>query len=238
MPPSLDRAVPQVPSGRSRIPLWITIPYTIYACVLVPIYWHDYGPANFLWFCDMGFLITLLALWLNSPLLIGVEAIALALPQTVWIADFLSGGRLIGVSHYMFEPGIPLFTRLLSTFHIWLPILLLYLVWQVGYDRRAFWIQIGISTAVLIASYAFTDPRHPPSGYPAAAVNVNRVYGIHATDVQHWMRSLAFLGLHILFWPICVYVPTHLIFRRVFRKPANRSALPDALIAPPIASGR
>lgn len=223
---------------RRRMPLRISIPFTLYACVLVPIYWRDYGPANFLWFCDMGMLMTLAGLWLNSPLLIGVEAIAMALPQTVWIADFVSGGRLLGISHYMFEPGIPLFTRLLSTFHIWLPILLVYLVWRVGYDRRAVWVQSLIAAAVLIASYLFTDPRHPPTGYPAAAVNVNRVYGIHATDVQHWMPPLAFLALHILFWPLCVYLPSHLIFRTIFRESAHRPDASDAAIAPQVVGGR
>lgn len=228
----------ETPPRRNHIPLWITIPFTLYACVVVPVYWRDYGPANFLWFCDMGLLVTLAGLWLNSPLLISLEAVAMTLPQTVWIADFVSGGRLIGISHYMFEPGIPLFTRLLSTFHIWLPILLVYLVWRVGYDRRAVWIQSAIAVAVLIASYLFTDPRHPPTGYPAVAVNVNRVYGVHATDVQAWMPSLAFLGLHILFWPLCVYLPTHLVFRRVFRKPTDGSASHRESVVADVGGGR
>ncbi|HEY2586472.1 MAG TPA: hypothetical protein VGI81_11975 [Tepidisphaeraceae bacterium] len=238
MPRPSEPAAPSVPPGRSQIPLWITIPFTLYAGVLVPIYWRDYGPANFLWFCDMGMLMTLAGLWLNSPLLISIEAIALALPQTVWIVDFVSGGRLIGISHYMFESGIPLFTRLISTFHIWLPILLVWLIWQIGYDRRAVWIQSIIAAAVLIASYLLSDPRHPPTGYPDVAVNVNRVYGVHTTDVQHWMPPLAFLALHILFWPLCVYLPTHLIFRKAFREPAHGSDSSPATIAPQVVGER
>jgi hypothetical protein len=152
-------------------------------------------------------------------LLISTQAIALALPQTIWIIDFLSGGRLLGLSAYMFNPAIPLFTRLLSTFHIWLPILLVYLVWAMGYDRRAVWVQALLLVAILIASYVFTDPRHPPTRYPDASVNVNRVYGIHPTDVQTWMPWYCFLALHMLFWPVVFYLPTHLIFRRVFRSP-------------------
>lgn len=213
-------------------PLWLKISLTLFVCALVPIYWHDYGPANFLWFCDMGLLMTLAGLWLDSPLLISMEAVALSLPQTFWIADFLTGGRIIGVSAYMFNPAIPLLTRLLSTFHLWLPILLIYLVWRLGYDRRAVWIQSIVAAAVLIASYLLTDPRHPPTAYPAAAVNVNRVYGIHPADVQTWMPPLLFLGAHILFWPLFFYLPTHLIFRKLFRASAARVQRSRQIAAP------
>ena len=201
-------------------PLWVNNLFTFCVGVLLAVYWRDYGPANFLWFCDFGLLVTMLGLWFDSPLLISTQAIALALPQTVWIIDFLSGGRLIGLSAYMFNPAIPLFTRFLSTFHLWLPILLIWLVWRMGYDRRAIWLQTLFMAAVLIASYVFTDPRHPPARYPAAAINVNRVYGIHIADVQTWMPWYCFLGLHMLFWPVVFYLPTHLIFRRIFRSPA------------------
>lgn len=213
---------PRLSSRPTTIPSWVKMPFALFVGALVPTYWRDYGPANFLWFCDMGLLMTLLGLWLDSPLLISTEAVALAGPQTFWIADFLTGGHIIGVSAYMFNPAIPLFTRLLSTFHLWLPILLIVLVYRMGYDRRAFWLQSFIAIGVLLASYLLTDPRHRPDAYPAAAVNVNRVWGIHQTDVQTWMPSLAFLGLHVLFWPLFFYLPTHLIFRKIFRQPQRR----------------
>jgi len=37
-------------SRQGRIPLWVKILYTGFMCVLVPYYWHDYGPTNFLYF--------------------------------------------------------------------------------------------------------------------------------------------------------------------------------------------
>ena len=157
----------------------------------------DYGPANFLWFCDLGLLITLLGLWLNSALLIGMQAIALTLPQAIWIADFVTGGHLIGISAYMFNPVIPLLTRALSTFHIWLPILLIYSVWRMGYDRRAVWRAEPLCGRGVNCQLPVHRSEAPPTRYPAAAVNVNRVYGIHPADVQHWMPWYCFLGLHI-----------------------------------------
>lgn len=222
---------------RAAIPLWLKLGLSLFVAVLLPTYWRDYGPANFLWFCDLGLLVTVVGLWLNSRLLISVEAVALSGPQTFWIADFLTGGHIIGVSSYMFNSGIPLFTRFLSTFHIWLPVVLILMVWRVGYDRRAVWIQSLFAAAVLIASYLLTDPRHLPRGYPAAAVNVNRVYGIHPADVQTWMPSLAFLGLHILFWPLFFYIPTHAIFCRIFRSRPARVQRDIDVVEPATSSG-
>src|SRR5437762_13963784 len=69
-----------------------------------------------------------------------MQAVAIALPQLCWAFDFtahLAGIHLIGLADYMFDPNIPLFVRGLSTFHGWLPFVLLWLVWRLGYDRRA-----------------------------------------------------------------------------------------------------
>ena len=41
-----------------RIPLVVKLLYTAFVCVLVPIYWHLYGPTNFLYFCDVALLLT------------------------------------------------------------------------------------------------------------------------------------------------------------------------------------
>lgn len=36
------------------IPIWLKLAYTLFVCALVPIYWRQYGPANFLWFSDVA----------------------------------------------------------------------------------------------------------------------------------------------------------------------------------------
>ena len=205
------------PLSRTAIPLWVKVVYTLFVLVLVPVYWPIYGPANFLWFCDMAVVVTAGALWLQSPLLASIEAVAMTLPQTIWILDFVSGGHFL--SGYMFDASIPWYVRGLSTFHIWLPFLLLWMVWRLGYDRRALLIQTCVATAVLLASYLLTDPAHRPAGYPAAAVNVNRVFGPAPAAAQTRISPWLYLGLEIAFWPICFYLPTHLIFRRIFPAP-------------------
>jgi hypothetical protein len=107
-------------------------------------------------------------------------------------------------------------SRTLSTFHIWLPILLLVLLWRVGYDRRAVWMQTLIIAVVLIASYLLTDPRHPPTGYPAPAVNLNRVYGLYDTSIQTAMPPLLYLATEFALIVLCFYLPAHLVLRRLF----------------------
>jgi hypothetical protein len=202
---------------RRLLPFWLKLFYTAFMGIMIPIYWRAYGPADFLWFCDAAAILTIFALWLESPLLTSINAVAMTLPQTIWIIDFITGGHVVGVSKYMFDSGVPLHVRLLSTFHLWLPFLLIWMTRRLGYDRRAFLYQTILSTLILLACYALTDPRHPPTQYPAAAVNVNRVYGPSPTDVQHAMPALLYLGIEIVFWPFLFYLPTHAIFKRVFR---------------------
>src|SRR5437868_1339491 len=125
-----------------RIPLWLKLAYTAFMAAFLPVYWYHYGPTNFLYFCDMALLLTLLGIWLDSPLIISTAAAGILGTQAIWILDFaieLAGGHLTGMTSYMFDTQRPLYLRALSLFHGWLPFLLLYLVRRLGYDRRGFW---------------------------------------------------------------------------------------------------
>src|SRR5215475_6038915 len=103
-----------------QIPLWFKLIYTAFCAVLIPVYVRDYGPTNFLYFCDVALLTTLVAIWLESPLLISAPAVGILLPQLAWVVDFLLaafGLPASGTTAYMFSPSIPLFTRALSFYH-------------------------------------------------------------------------------------------------------------------------
>src|SRR5438477_1220699 len=116
-----------------RIPIWLKLAYTAFLAVLVPCYWHAYGPTNFLYFCDVALFFALGALWLEWPILASMPAIGILLPQSLWMIDFLAelvGLRLTGMTAYMLNGAIPPFIRGLSLFHFWLPILLVWLVWR------------------------------------------------------------------------------------------------------------
>jgi hypothetical protein len=200
-----------------RIPLWLKVVYTGFVAVLVPYYWRTYGPVNFLWFCDIALLVTVAALWLESPLLFSMQAVAITLPQLLWVVDFLAhlaGVNLLGVAAYMFDPHIPLFVRGLSSFHGWLPFLLLWAVWRVGYDTRGVVAQTVLALVLLPICFFFLPPPPHSAANPTAAVNLNWVYGPGEDVMQTWMAPWKYLVLQMVFWPFVIYLPTHLALRR------------------------
>jgi hypothetical protein len=193
-----------------KIPLWVRIPYTLFVLVLVPVYWKSYGPGNFLWFSDIALLTTTLTLWVESSLMASMTALSVVLLELVWNIDFfvrlITGASLIGLSGYMFDSSLPLPLRCLSLFHVVLPVLLLWLIYRLGYDKRALLAQTVDAWIVLPASYALT----------AASENVNWIYGFGKTP-QTWMRVPLYVALLMVLFPLVIYWPTHLLFRRLFR---------------------
>jgi hypothetical protein len=191
------------------VPLWAKILYTLFLCVLVPVYWVHWGPRNFLWFSDIALLTTAVALWLESSLLASMTTLAIALPELAWNADFFgrlaSGRHVLGLSGYMFDGRKPIFLRALSLFHVALPVLLVWTVHRLGYDRRAWAFQTVVALVVLPVTYALTEP----------ADNVNWVYG-PGSKPQTRISPRAYLVLVMLFFPIVIYLPTHLLLRALF----------------------
>lgn len=191
------------------IPLWLKIADTLFVYLIVPIYWRRYGPANFLWFSDVALLLTVPALWLESPLLVSMMALAVALPELAWNIDFFvrltTGVPLLGLAAYMFDRRIPRFVRSLSLFHVGLPLLLIWLLYRLGYDKRGFIAQTVVAIVILPLSYFFSDPRQ----------NINWVYGF-GEKPQTRIPALWFLIFLILLFPLAVYLPTHLVLAKLF----------------------
>ena len=211
-----------------RLPLGLKLGYTGFLAVLVPIYWRDYGPINFLYFCDMALFFALAAVWLESPLLASAPLVGIFLPQMLWVVDFfveLAGFGLTGMTHYMFEPRRPLFTRLLSFFHFWLPFLLLGLVWRLGYDRRAFALWTVLAWVLLGVCYLTVPPPPRPADQPNLPVNINYVYGINdSKPTQDLMHPDWYFTLLIVAMPLVIFLPSHLLFGWLFtKKPAPPS---------------
>jgi len=208
---------------RGRIPLWVRVGYSAFIAVLVPAYWRTYGPANFLQVCDVAAGVTLVGLWAQSRLLLSVEAVAILVPQTVWVVDFagrLAGFRGLGLTDYMFNPAYPRWIRGLSLFHGWLPILLLWAVRRLGYDRRALGIQTVAGAALLLTCYAAFAPPGTVGGRRPVA-NVNYVYGVRQDRPQRWMPPAAWLAVVVAVAVLGMFVPAHLLLRR-FAPPPRR----------------
>jgi hypothetical protein len=206
----------------SRLPLWLKLVYTAFVMVLVPVYWANYGPTNFLYFCDVSLLITLVAVWIESPLLVSMCAVGILVPQALWVVDFLSnlvGLPLTGMTDYMFAADHSLFLRSLSLFHGWLPFLLVYLVWRLGYDPRALpaWTVVAW-TLVLICFFFMPPPRPDPGLIP---VNINYVWGMSDTVAQNWVPPGVWVVGMLIGMPVLLFAPVHFLLRRVMPKPVS-----------------
>jgi hypothetical protein len=211
-PPSLS------PAAR-RIPLWLKWTYTAFCAVMVPYYWHAYGPTNFLYFCDVAVFFALGAVWLESPLLASMPTVGILLPQLLWMADLLAevvGLRLTGMTAYMFNERIPLFTRGISLFHFWLPILLVWLVWRLGYDRRALPAWTVLALVLVLVCYLFMPAPPAPPERPLLPVNINYVYGFSAAGPQTWIPQNAYVALLMAALVFGVFVPTHFVLAWLF----------------------
>ena len=207
-----------------KIPLAAKISATAFLAVLVPVYLHTYGPANFLWFCDTALILTVAGMWLENSLLISMCAVGILLPQCLWLADFTSnllGFPLLGLTSYMFDAQLPLFTRALSLFHGWLPVLLVWLVFRLGYDRRALVAWSLLAGGLAFICYFFTPPAGAHPANPNAPINLNYLYGFNDRQPQTWMNQ----NLYVLLWLatlwLVAFFPTHLLLRKLFPAPPH-----------------
>jgi hypothetical protein len=201
------------PVTRSSGPLllWPRIAYSAFFAVWLPAYWLYYGPQNLLWLCNTANFLILAGLWRQSRLLMSWQAVGLLAVEAGWIADFAArlalGFHPVGGTEYMFDATIPLGIRFLSLYHAALPPLLLWSVRRLGYDRRAFWWQCGLTWLLLPISYFCFPERnlnmvHAPFHRPLVAVPA------HA-----WFAACFALYPLVLYWPV------HLLLARWFGAP-------------------
>lgn len=200
-----------------RIPLIAKVLYSLFMALLIPVYWYHYGPSNFLYFCDVALILTLVGIWLESPLLLSMPLVGIFLPQLLWCLDFVAGLvglKLTGMTAYMFKESNPLYLRGLSLFHGWLPWLLLWLVWRVGYDKRAFLYWSGLAILLILICYLFFPPPPAPVYNPKMPVNINYVYGMDDSAPQTWCPQVPYLFVISAILICCIYLPVQLVMKR------------------------
>ena len=191
--------------------LWPKVTYTIFVCLLVPVYWVEQGPANFLWLSDIALLATVAALWLEHRFLTSMMAVGVLLPEIAWNLDFFlrlsTGFDVIGLdgTGYMFKSEHTGLFKFFSLFHVILPLLLIWMVYRLGYDRRAVYAQILLVWVLLPLCYLTTDPGR----------NLNWVFGI-GDPPRTWVSGIQYLLLLMAAYPLLVIMPTHFVLRAVF----------------------
>jgi len=211
-----------MPSTDKHLPLWVKLAYTAFMAVLVPVYWYYYGPTNFLYFCDVALLITLVGVWIESPLLVSMCAVGILAPQLLWVIDFLGGLvglKITGMTDYMFDHDRSLFLRGLSLFHGWLPFFLAALVWKLGYDRRALPAWTVLAWALILICFFFMPPPSPDAGL--TPVNINYVWGMSDAAPQAFVPAAVWVIGLIVLMPLVLFAPAHLVLSRTMRQAAR-----------------
>lgn len=202
-----------MPEAFSRL-RWILL---LWMVVWVPAYAQTWGWANFLLLCDVAMFLTFVGVWAKNRLLLSSQAVATLFAGVVWAFDvgwrLLTGRHLYGGTEYMFDVAYPLWVRLLSTFHLWLPLLLLWAVRRSGYDARGWLLQSAITVPLVIAG-RFSDP----------AKNMNFAFADPVFD-QQWGAAPMHIGVILFFIIAAIYWPTHLMLLRLCPAlPKNRSS--------------
>jgi hypothetical protein len=97
--------------------------------------------------------------------------------------------------------------RLLSTFHVGLPLVLLWTLGKVGYDRGALGFQVAIAAVLLIISR-----------FLSAGLNMNYAY---RDPLFHRAWGSAPAHLAMIFIPLValLYWPTHVLLSWLFHPP-------------------
>ena len=203
-----------------RIPLWLKLGWTLWLLIWAPVYWHQYGAQNFLYFCDIGNILIGIGLWLQSPLIFSWAACGLLLFQSLYILD-LAGALItshhpIGGTEYMFDPHIALWVRLLSLFHIATPPLLLWAIRRLGYNPTG-WKLATLTTWIVIPINYLWRPE----------MDVNWARGLFFRE-QHSIPGWLYLLGYLIIVPLGIYWPTHVLLQAVFRSAGVLPAVASA----------
>lgn len=186
---------------RSR---WLALAWLV---VYLPSYTWAYGPANFLFLCNLSVILFCLGLLRGSALLVSVSALSSLVIDVAWFLDLaprlLLGRHLFGGTEYMWDPRWPLFTRLLSLYHLALPPALVMALRRLGYDPRALWVQSTLALAVVTLS-RLADPQ----------ANINSAY-LDPFFRRSWGPAPVHLAVVWTALFLGAYWPTHLALRRL-----------------------
>jgi hypothetical protein len=192
--------------GTNTFPIlkWVGL---LWIVVWLPAYLRVWGSMNLVHLCDIAVILGCAGLWWGSSLLISSQAVSSFAPGILWALDVgwrLTTGRfLVGGTDYMWDARYPLWVRLLSSFHIGLPVVMFWALRKVGYDRRALALQAAIAAVLFIVArflpaelnvnYVFRDPLFHRAWGPAP---------LHL--------AVVYLGALVLYWP------AHLLLCRLF----------------------
>jgi len=201
--------------GPGPVPLPVRIAFTLWMAFWMPVVLATQGPQNFWWLCNLAQFIVLYAIWTSNRLLISSQAGTVVVVGIVWTVDFvvalLIGGSPFGITAYMFNEDLPIALRATSTYHIWLPVLVLWLCCRLGYDARGLWLQCAIGTAAILGSWIFGEPVR----------NLNYTVAPFGLE-QVWLPQPVYIPVLCVATAVLVYLPGHWIVKAISPRAGTR----------------
>lgn len=188
--------------AQRRLPLWLKLVFTAWILFWAPAYAVLLGAANFFWLCNLASFLILAGLWLEHRLLLSMQWLAVALIGLLWGIDLgmavVTGVHPFGGTAYMLDPDFPDLARVLSFYHLVLPLVAGFAVWRLGYARQALRWQSLLTVVVVILSWVLVDPER----------NINWVQAPFGLD-QAPLPEPAYLPLLVLAWISLLLWPVH-----------------------------
>ena len=100
--------------------------------------------------------------------------------------------------------------RVLSLFHVFIPVLLIWATTRLGYDRRGYYFQTALTWLVIPITYLLAP----------AERNINWVHEPFGKP-QHVLDPTLYVGVLMVAYPLLVYLPSHLFANAVFRRASH-----------------
>jgi hypothetical protein len=174
----------------------------------VPAYAYAYGGWHFLQLCNLSLLLSCLGALMRNRLLLSAQALGAPVIGLLWIADLAhlaaTGRYWHAGTAYLWDERIPEIARMLSVYHLVLPMVLIFALRRFGYDRRALLLQTAISCAAFAVSWWWlrdVENLNYVNAWPGGRVLFADTPGAHAFVTWSLLCAV-------------VYVPTHWLWRR------------------------
>jgi hypothetical protein len=195
---------------RASLPLALRAGALLWLAIWIPAYAIHWGWHNFFAFCDMAVILGCLGLATQNSLLVSSQALPTVTVGFLWLADVLTttflGKHVFGGTEYMFDSRVPLWVRLLSVFHLWLPAVFVLALRRLRFHARALPLQVAL-TLVLVAAGRFIE---------GPGKNLNYAY---RDPIFH--RQLGPVPLHVVALTagvtVLIYLPSYLALRPLRR---------------------
>ena len=200
-------------SKERRIPLFFKWIFCAFMAFYFPAYFIGYGPQNFLWLSSIILMLTFLATLFESGFLASMAASGGLLFEVLWTVDFLFtvtalliGSNVTGFTIYMFNPSLSIWLRVIAVFHLALPPLLIWLILRLGYDSRAWIVQMVLSWVLVLITWLITNP----------VLNINFVFS--NVKFEQVNISSAQILMILFITAIVVCGGTHLFLRALHKR--------------------